>query len=251
MLLGLSRDRIPAYVSVSSGYYIDGERVADLLADVRMHVDAGFSAIKIKVGGIDLDEDEERLAAIRTEFGSDVVLMADANNAWKNVKDAIDPVRRFETHNIYWLEEPLHPDDVEGHARLTSHIDTRIATGEIEATRWGFRPLIEQQAADVLQPDAAVAGGVSEWQKIANAAAMWDLPVAPHWFADLHVHCCCAAPNASWLEYFGDSRVLNIMKLFRTQLKVKEGEAFLPFEPGLGIELDSDAVDRFSVDPWS
>ena len=84
------------------------------------------------------------------------------------------------------------PDDIDGHAAIVAAVSTPIATGEIEATRWGFQQLIYHKAASILQPDAAVCGGITEWRKIATLAADNNIKVSPHWFADLHVHLVAA-----------------------------------------------------------
>lgn len=248
-LLGVYQDPVPAYAS--GGYYVEGEGIRDLQAEVSAWADMGFSAIKIKIGGVPLEEDLARVRAIREAIGGEIRLMLDANNAWRDSQTALKAIRRFEEYNIEWIEEPLSPDDIEGHKRLADALDTTIATGEIEATRWGFAPIIRDRAADVIQADAAVVGGISEWRKIADTAAAFDMPVAPHWFADLHVHCVASAPNGTWIEYFADTAILNVMKLFDTALKVKDGYAEVPRDGGLGIEYKESEVERYALDAWS
>lgn len=248
VLLGAYRDRVPAYAS--GGYYVEGQGLEDLAREVSSYVEMGFRAVKIKVGGVPLEEDVERVRVAREAAGSNVLLMLDANNAWRDVPTALRAIRRFEEYDIAWIEEPLSPDDVEGHRQLADILETPVATGEIEATRWGFLTLLERRAADILQADAAVAGGITEWLKIAHHAASYGIPLAPHWFADLHVHLVAATPNAIWVEYFVGTSILNIMRLFRTTLEVKDGFISLPQRPGLGIELDDEAVERFALEPW-
>jgi L-alanine-DL-glutamate epimerase-like enolase superfamily enzyme len=207
--------------------------------------------MKLKVGGAPLDVDVKRLAVFRRTVGDTPKLMLDANNAWRDWRTALQAIRRFEEFGVEWVEEPLSPDDVEGHRRLVERVDTRIATGEIETTRWSFAELLHRGAVDVVQADAAVAGGITEWRRIAATAAAFDVPVAPHWFADLHVHCVASVPNGSWIEVFTDTRILNVMKLFRCELEVRDGFAPVPQDPGLGVELDDGAVDEFAKDAWA
>jgi L-alanine-DL-glutamate epimerase-like enolase superfamily enzyme len=109
---------------------------------------------------------------------------------------------------------------------LAERSPTPIATGEIEATRCGFAQFVNQHAAHILQPDACVAGGISEWRRIAALAAAHDLPVAPHWHADLHVQLAAATPNCTTVEYF----------------PLSEG-----IYPGIGIELDWEAVSHHAI----
>ena len=104
--------------------------------------------------------------------------------------------------------------------------------------------------ARVLQPDAAVCGGITEWRKIAALAAAHSIPVTPHWFADLHVHLVAATSNTTWVEFFPDTMVLNFMSLLRKSVEVRDGELVLPKDPGLGIELDEKTVQRYSIDGW-
>ncbi len=142
------------------------------------------------------------------------------------------------------------PDDIEGSASVAAAVRTPVATGEIEATRWGFQQLIHHRAAAILQPDAAVCGGITEWRKIAALAAAHGITVAPHWFADLHVHLVAVTSNATWVEFFTDTKVFNFMRLLKSSVEMRDGELILPKGPGLGIELDEEAVGRYSVDGW-
>ena len=93
-------------------------------------------------------------------------------------------------------------------------------------------------------------GGITEWRKIAALAQAYGIPVAPHWLADLHVHLVASTPNATWVELFPDTSVLNIMTCFKSQLGVKQGGLVLPTQPGLGIEWDWQAVDKYVLDGW-
>lgn len=249
-LLGVYQDPVPAYAS--GGYYFyDGDMIREVEHEVAGWAEAGFRAMKLKVGGATLEEDVARLAAFRRVAGDAPRLMLDANNAWRDWRTALHAVRRFEEFDLEWIEEPLSPDDVEGHRHLTEVLDVPVATGEIEATRWGFASLLREGAADVLQADAAVAGGITEWCRIADAAATFDVPVAPHWFADLHVHCVASAPNGIWIEHFGDTKILNVMRLFERSLVVSDGFAAVPGEAGLGIAFKDSEIDRYATDAWA
>jgi len=248
-LLGVYQDPVPAYAS--GGYYFDdGDMVREVEEEAAGWAEAGYRAMKLKVGGASVEDDIARLAAFRRVVGDKPRLMLDANNAWRDWRTALRAVRRFEEFDLEWIEEPLSPDDVDGHRRLAETLDVAVATGEIEATRWGFAPLLRDHAADVLQADAAVAGGISEWRKIADAAAMFNVPMAPHWFADLHVHCVASVPNGAWIEHFVDTRILNVMQLFERSLEVKAGYAAIPDAPGLGIEFRDAEIDRYATDAW-
>lgn len=248
-LIGGFRDKVPAYAS--GGYYVEGKGVRELVEEVTGYVEQGFRAVKIKVGGVDLDEDVRRVEAVREALGNSVLLMLDANNAWRDSYSALKAVRRFEEFDIEWIEEPLSPDDIDGHRLLRQKLETAVATGEIEATRWGFVPLIEGEAADVIQADASVCGGITEWLKIAHIAEAHGVPVAPHWFSDLHVHCAAAVPNGAWVEVFVGHEILNIGLLYEGGAEVANGYAVVPQRPGIGLEWSEKVIERYALDEWS
>jgi len=122
-----------------------------------------------------------------------------------------------------------------------------VATGEIEAGRWRFKELLDKRGAAILQTDAAVCGGISEWRRIAHTAASYGVTVSPHWFHDLHVHLVASAPNARYVEYFPDDQVLNFRRLINRQLEVKDGDLLLPQGPGLSFEFDEKAVKKYGL----
>ena len=134
------------------------------------YVALGFNAVKMKVGRGDLRSEEARIAAARKAIGPDVLLMLDANNAWSDVPTAFRYAERFAPYDPYWIEEPFSPDQIDNHAKLAAMISIPVATGEIEAGRWRFKELLDKQAASILQADAAVCGGITEFRRIAALA---------------------------------------------------------------------------------
>ncbi|RUZ74041.1 mandelate racemase/muconate lactonizing enzyme family protein [Mesorhizobium sp. M7A.F.Ca.US.006.01.1.1] len=243
-------DRVPAYAS--GGYYLPGKTPADLAEECAGHVASGFTAVKIKVGGgKDLAEEEARVRAVRERIGSDVLLMLDANNAWSDFPTALQFIRAFEPYRPYWIEEPFSPDDIDNHARLAAATSIPVATGEIETGRWRFKELIARDAVAILQTDACVCGGISEFRRIAATAASHGLTLAPHWFHDLHVHLVASIPNAKWVEFFPDSQVLNFRELVDVQLQTENGDVLLPQTPGLGFGFVEKAVEAYAVAPWT
>lgn len=249
LLGGFVEDSVLAYAS--GGYYVEGKTPEKLAEEVAGYVSNGFKAVKIKVGRHSPKEEEARVAAAREAIGPDVLLMLDANNAWSDLTSAMMHVVRYEPYKPYWIEEPFSPDDIDNHARLARRTAIAIATGEIEAGRWRFKSLLEKDAAAILQADAAVCGGITEWRRIAATAASYGATIAPHWFHDLHVHLVAATPNASMVEFFTDDQVLNFRRLVDRQLVLKGGRLQLPTAPGLGFGFENEAVRRYSVDPWA
>ena len=246
---GYRENTVPAYAS--GGYYLEGKTPSDLGMELQKYVEMGFPAVKMKVGRVPLEEDTKRIEAARKAIGPHVSLFLDANNAWNDAPTAIRAVRTWEQFNPGWIEEPVLPDDIETSATIAAGINIPVATGEIESGRWRFKELLDRNGASIIQTDATVCGGITEFRRIANISAGYGVPVAPHWFAELHVHLVASTPNAIWVEYFTDTTILNIKRVFSTELEIKKGELVLPQRPGLGIELNNKAVEKYSVDGWS
>ncbi len=244
--LGAAVERtVPAYAS--GGYYLDGKTPKKLGQEMAGYAKAGFRAVKMKVGRLSPKEEEARVKAAREAIGPDVELMLDANNAWRDLPTAMRYVERFELYDPYWIEEPFFPDDIENHARLAKLTRVPVATGEIGTGRWHFKEILDKGAAQILQTDALVCGGVSEWRKIAATAASYGVTICPHWFHDLHAQLVAATPNARYVEYFPDDQVLNFRRLVDRQLKVEDGALVLPTSPGLGFGFDERAVSRYAL----
>ena len=233
-------DAVPAYAS--GGYYLEGKTPKKLGAELAAYVRAGFSAVKMKVGRLSPRQEEARVKAARDAIGPDVELMLDANNAWQDLPTAMRYMERFELYDPYWIEEPFFPDDIDNHARLSRLTRVTVATGEIGTGRWHFKEILDKGAAQILQHDALVCGGVSEWRRIAATASSYNVTVCPHWFHDLHVHLVASTPNARYVEFFPDDAVLNFRRLIDTQLRQRNGMLLLPKTPGLGFGFDQKAV---------
>lgn len=244
--LGGFQAEVPAYAS--GGYYVAGKGLDGLAQEMRRYIAAGFTSVKIKVGGASLAEDVARVKAAREAIGPEVRLALDANNAYRDAGEAIRAARAFEPYDIWWLEEPLAPDDIPGHAAVAAATGIPVATGEIHASRYDFRDLLAQRAARILQPDAGVLGGVSEWLKVAHTAASFHIPVAPHWHADLHAHLVGAVANGLTVEYFFlEEDIYNFERILRERLRSAHGQLRIPDRPGIGLVLDQDAVERYAV----
>ncbi|MGA7328865.1 MAG: mandelate racemase/muconate lactonizing enzyme family protein [Rhodomicrobium sp.] len=241
-------DTVPAYAS--GGYYLEGKTPEMLGEEMASFVELGLPAVKMKVGRGDLKSEEARVAAARNAIGPDIPLMLDANNAWSDVPAALRYMERFAPYDPYWIEEPFSPDQIDNHAKLAASISIPVATGEIEAGRWRFKELLDKQAASILQADAAVCGGITEYRKIAALADCHGVTMCPHWFHDLHVHLVAAGANGRFVEFFPDNRVFNFRDIIDRQLEVQDGGLALPTEPGLGYQFDEAALSRFESDNW-
>jgi len=166
-LLGGYANKVPTYIA--GGYYEEGKGLRELAREMEENVELGAKAIKMKVGGVPIAEDVLRVKAVREAVGPDVKVMVDANCAYRAYQ-AIQFAKRIEEYDVFWFEEPVMPDDYEGHARLATQTSIPIATGENEYTRYGFRDLIAHGSAAILNADALILGGITEFMKVAALA---------------------------------------------------------------------------------
>lgn len=249
--LGAARtDSVPVYAS--GGYYYADGTLDDLVAEVRTNVERGFRAFKMKIGRVSPQEDAERIRLVREVVGPDAPLLLDANNRWKDdLAAAVRALRRFEPFDPYWIEEPFGPDDVVNHARLRTLTHVPVATGEILGGRWAFQAFLEGGGATILNPDAGVCGGITEFRRIAAMADGFGISIAPHSLEDVHVHLAAVAPNALWVEQFPEEGLHPLRAVVESELELTaEGRLRLPTAPGLGIRFRDDAIERFAVDAW-
>jgi L-alanine-DL-glutamate epimerase-like enolase superfamily enzyme len=254
VLLGGSLEPVPAYAS--GGYYRpdDGPWASAVGEEIAFNRSRGFRDHKIKVGGLPVCEDAERVAAAVASLGEGGRLALDANNAYRSVADAVRAIRAFEQAaggaELWWIEEPLSADEMAGHAAIAARVDTPIATGELHQTRWEFRALIELGAAAFLQPDAGVIGGVTEWMRVARTAETFGLPVTPHWHANVHAQLACATPSCIAVEHFLLEKDIYNFELLLTpesRLRYSGGCLHPDDRPGIGVELDPDALHRYAM----
>jgi len=238
-------DRVPAYAS--GGYYQPGKTPKKLGKEMAGHVADGFKAVKMKTGRLSPKEEEARVKAARDAIGPDVLLMLDANNAWHDLPTALRYMERFERYDPYWIEEPFSPDDLDNHARLAERTPVIVATGEIEAGRWRFKEMLDKEAAGILQTDATVCGGITEWRRIVATAASYGITVSPHAWHDVHVQLVASAPNARYVEFMPDDHIVNFRRVIDRQLVAKDGDLLLAQIPGIGFDFDVKAVRKYGV----
>ncbi len=245
-LLGVHQTRQRCYAT--GGYFRDGQTHDELAAEYVGYAELGFIAAKLKVGKFSAREDAARLAAIRRAVGEDMEILLDANGGWPDAPTAIAAMRRLEEHRPYWIEEPVRADNVAAMARIAEALDTPVATGELEATRWAFADLIERRAADILQPDATVCGGVGEWLKIAHTAAAFDIPVAPHYNWDIHTQLLATVPNGLFIEYFAPaSRVKMFDAVLENPISPVNGYIEPRRDPGFGLRFRADKLEEYRI----
>jgi L-alanine-DL-glutamate epimerase-like enolase superfamily enzyme len=244
-LLGGYRDRVPTYVA--GGYYEDGKGLKELAQEMIDNVEMGARAVKMKVGGVPMMEDVERVKVVREAIGPDVKLLVDANCAYRHY-EAIQFAKRIEEYDPFWFEEPVMPDDYIGHRRLADATSIPIATGENEYTRYGFRDLIEHQSAAIFNADAKILGGVTEFMKVAALAQAHDLDIAPHGSQDIHVHLVAAISNGLILEFYRDTVDPMWGKMYHTTITINDdGTVSPPDVPGIGVDPNYEVLEPFRV----
>lgn len=244
-------ETVPAYAS--GGYYYADGTLDDLVAEVRANVDRGYRAFKMKIGRVAPREDAQRIQLVREVIGLDAPLLLDANNAWRDdLPAAVRAMGHFEPHAPYWIEEPFGVDDVANHAAFRRHTRIPVATGEVLSGRAGFQALLAAGAASILNPDAGVCGGITEYRRIAAMAAGFGVPTAPHSLEDVHVHLAAATPNTLFVECFPEDDLHPLRAVVQSELELTaDGELRLPSEPGLGLQFIDSAVERHAIDDWA
>ncbi len=245
-LLGPAHDHVAVYGSGGWTHYTAKE----LVREQASFVERGFARTKMKVArdfGRAEKEDVARLGAVRKALGDGVEIYVDANNGYY-AKQAIRMAAAFGDYDIGWFEEPVLADDIPGLAAIARAISIPVATGEHEYTRYGFRDLIIAGAADIIQADVGRVGGVTEWMKIAHLAAAFNLPVAPHAYAFLHLHPAMATPNLMVVEML-DIEWQPMTKWLIDPPQPKNGQWRPdPERPGNGIQLNPRAVKKYAID---
>jgi L-alanine-DL-glutamate epimerase-like enolase superfamily enzyme len=228
-------------------YYEEGKGLAELAQEMRDNVAMGARAIKMKVGGVSIREDAQRVGVVREAIGPDVKLMVDANCAYK-LYEAIQLAKRIEEFDPFWFEEPIAADDYDGHRRLATATSIPIATGENEYTRYGFRDLIEQRAVSILNADAIICGGITEFMKIAHLAQAYDIDIAPHCPQEIHIHLVAALSNGLVLEFYRDTVDPMWGKTYHHTLRLNEdGTVSPPDVPGIGIDPNVEQLAPYRI----
>ena len=252
---GRNLDAVPIY---ASGGYLTAAPREDYRGQIERMAGAGFAHVKIKIG-LGPESDEERLAIAREILGEDVEILVDINTNY-TFDLARESMERMRPYRPGWVEEPLSPRDYDGLARLHACASAPIATGEALYGVHDFKPIVEAGSADVLQPDLSLCGGFWQGRKIADLAHAAHLRVSPHVWggavglaAALHYISALSVyphamnvPKPVLLEYdLGENPLRS--ELLTEPLVPVDGVIAVPDGPGLGIEIDMDAVERHAA----
>jgi L-alanine-DL-glutamate epimerase-like enolase superfamily enzyme len=242
-LLGAHRRSVFAYAS--AGLYGRDKTTDDLAAEMHGYVALGFRGVKLKIGGASLAEDLARVAAVREAIGNEVRLMVDALYAY-SVADALRMARGLERYDVHFLEAPVHPDDIDGLARLAVASPVPLAGNEFAYGLAGFRRIVEKDAVAYVHLDAILCGGISEGQRIAALAASRHLPVSFHAASSAvcfaaNLQLAASSPNVDSVEFHMLHRML-FDRLAPGAFPLKDGCVEVPAAPGLGLGFEPEAM---------
>jgi L-alanine-DL-glutamate epimerase-like enolase superfamily enzyme len=258
-LLGGARDRIPVYASL--GELRPPQQRAE---DARLLMAAGFRAVKVRIGRERMAEGIETVAAIREAAGDRLQIMVDLNQWWRMPGDIVaglDPqgarrvIDALHELGVVWVEEPLVGDDLAGMRMLRRSTGTRIAGGEMARTFDELRRAIDEDALDVIQPDVVLALGISGTRTLAELALRRNRWFTPHTWTNgigllANLHTCCGVGGGPYLEYPYDPPGWTPERrdfMLAAPLAIDaDGWLTVPRAPGLGIELDEQAVTHFA-----
>lgn len=245
-LFGGYREDVPCYVTCA--YYRDGKDLAELREEMEMLREQGHRAFKAKIGGASLAEDMERLRVIRDVIGDEAELMLDVNSAW-DLPTAIEGARLLKEIRPRWLEEPVRWFDDRRELRILARkTDIPLSAGESEQTGHGVRALLEEQAIDIVQFDCTRMGGFTMGRKLAALAELNHVEIAPHHDCFIHAHIVAASPAGCIVESFTDPERDPLQaELFENPPRIENGTLYLNEEPGLGLTLSEEAIDKFGT----
>lgn len=260
LLGGAIRNKVAVYAT--GLYYTKNELPTKLLAEAKGYVDAGFQGMKTKVGGLPIAEDVKRVAALRRAIGDAIYLMVDANEGY-NAATAIQIGRQLTDLNLHWFEEPVNAQDLAGYVQVKAALPLALAGGEALRTRYEFAPFLTSHAFDIAQPDVVNVGGISELRTVAMTANTLGIQVNPHvWGSPIMIAATLQVaatlppcPPARNPQPFAQEPT---MEFDRTPSAIRETLCRVPFNqvdgfiavpqgPGLGIEVDEQALVKLTI----
>lgn len=246
LLGGACRDHMQAY---ASGGWADATHIGDQL---NSYIAKGFKAVKMRVGIMDetVQNSIQRVRAAREGIGEGIKLMVDAHGTF-SVPEAKQFCKGVEDCDIYWFEEPCSPDNRHGTAEVRNSTTIPIAAGESEYTVFDIRDMIEVKALDVVQPDSAIIGGITESMRVSALAGAHQLELAPHCWGSAFsfaagIHVAFASPSAVVIEFSAGGNPM-MYDLVKEDIEVNEGFIPHPVRPGLGFTPNWDFVKEFTV----
>lgn len=237
-LLGGARESSPLYAADAGWLWMTP---LEIIAASRNYLEQGMMGIKLRVGG-NPESDAERLTEIREALGENVWLAVDASQCYDYGTARAMGEFFQEEIGVDWFEAPLSCEDVDGHARLADRLDLPIAIGETLFGRDEFQRYLENEAAEILQPDLTRLGGLTAWLKVAALAELHHRSVVPHRMPEIAVHLACGLPHVPAVEH-----TPWLASLFVETPAIVQGQIVPSRRPGLGLEINADAVQKYAV----
>jgi len=256
LLGGARRDSVPAY---ASGFFKikDEDHIPSVVEEARRCKDAGFQALKMRIG-FGPDQDERIVSEVRNAVGDDINLAADVNLGY-NVPTAIEAGLRLSAYDLMWYEEPIDANNLDGYCEIKQALPMRIAGAEGRSGLRSFREVVQRHAVDIIQPDICRAGGFTEGRRIWALASANQVRLIPHMFGTV----IRLAATLQWLAAIPDEHIphdplplyleLDVMEnglrtdLSPTPFELQDGMMKIPDRPGLGVEIDVEALSRYSI----
>jgi len=259
LLGGPCRDKIRVYT------HVGGRTPEELAENGRALVRKGYTGLKFGPWGEwrkphfgtltpeDFRNAVKSVEALRNAVGDDVALLVH-EHGWMNPATAIRVAKALEPYDPFWFEEPVEPENVDAMVKVSRATKIPIATGERLYTRFGFRELFEKQAIAVAQPDPCHAGGILECKKIAAMAEAYYITIAPHnpygpVAVAVSVQLDATIPNFIIQEFEHTHAELGYYDILKNPPRVEDSYIRVPKEPGLGIELNEDALEKYPYKP--
>lgn len=236
VLLGGSLGAVPAYNS--NGLWLTsvdglGQEASELVAE------GGFTALKLRLGRERLAEDLAALRAVRDAVGDETKLMVDFNQGLR-LADALHRCHRLDDQGLYWFEEPIAYDDLEGYARLTRELRTPVQLGENFYGPRSLADALRAGAGDLVMPDLMRIGGVTGWLRAAAITGSAGIPMSTHLYPEISAHLMRVTETAHWLEW-QDWANLIVAEPF----ELSSGRLLVPDRPGAGLAWNEDAIKRY------
>lgn len=256
LLGGAFRSEVTPY---ATGFYrvADGNYPQDSKEEAKRHIKNGFKAFKLKIG-FGIEEDIKLIKAVRETVGDDIKIMADANGAY-NVAQARKLINETEKYNLYFLEELLAPEDIDGYSEIKSNSPTAIAAGEQVFGKMGYRPWFEKRSLDIIQPDLCSSGGFTECKKIAAMAQASHTTLIPHvwgsgigiaaslqFIASIPCNPLSLNPTEPMLEFDQSSHPFR-KDLICDGIHYAAGKVTIPTKPGIGVDVDIDIIKQYKI----
>lgn len=237
-LLGGARESAPVYASDAGYLWMSVEEIVEAAKEP---IAQGMMGVKVRVGG-DPEEDADRLTEIRAALGEDVWLAVAANQRYDYATALALGHYLEDEMGVDWFEEPISCEDIEGHARLAERLEMPIAVGGTLFGRDEIQRYLERGAVDIVQPDVTLLGGITAWLKAAALAEQNHRSLATHLMPEVAVHLACGVPHVQAVEY-----VPWLSPAFVEVPAIINGRIVPPQRPGLGLEIDADAVEKYAV----